>query len=100
MPFDTPYRRFVWDPNKAADNLRKHRIKFEDAVVVFDDPLAKLTQDRIVDGEERWQIIGMGRNRLLLLVVHAFREIADTEVIRIIGARRAEPYERRLYGNG
>ena len=48
--YDTPYRRFVWDPNKVADNLRKHRVKFEDAVLVFDDPLAKSAASRQCGG--------------------------------------------------
>jgi len=100
MQYDRASTRFVWDEAKAQSNLRKHGVKFEDAVLVFYDPLAKSTQDRIIDGEVRWHIIGMGRDCLLLLVVHTFREIADTEVIRIISARSATPRERRLYGNG
>jgi uncharacterized protein len=100
MQFDRGRTRFVWDEAKAQSNLRKHGISFEEAALVFDDPLATSVHDRIMDGEVRWHIIGMGKGCLLLLVVHTFREIADTEVVRIISARRAEPYERRLYGNG
>ena len=44
---------FEWDENKAASNYRKHGIKFENAVHVFDDPLRILRQDRVENGEYR-----------------------------------------------
>lgn len=91
---------FVWDKGKAESNFRKHGILFEDAIQVFKDPLSKIHPDRMVDGEERKHIIGTTENCLLLLVVHAYRAFADTEVIRIISARRATRHERRKYGNG
>ncbi|MFZ1085115.1 MAG: BrnT family toxin [Terracidiphilus sp.] len=48
-------KRFEWDPAKAAANLRKHRVSFETATRVFADPNALFEQDRIADGESRWQ---------------------------------------------
>ena len=63
-------RLFEWDDNKAAINFRKHGIRFEEAARVFDDPLALTVQDRIENGEQRWQTIGMAGGCLLLLVVH------------------------------
>jgi uncharacterized DUF497 family protein len=90
--------RFEWDPAKAASNLRKHRVSFELAIRVFADPFALVEQDRIEGGEQRWQTLGMIEDSvLLLLVAHTVREEGDTEVIRIISARRAEPKERRRY---
>ncbi|VDR30034.1 Protein of uncharacterised function (DUF497) [Raoultella terrigena] len=48
---------FEWDANKATSNLRKHGIRFEEAVLVFDDPQHLSRQDRYENGEHRWQTI-------------------------------------------
>jgi uncharacterized DUF497 family protein len=90
-------RLFQWDPVTAASNLCKHGVSFEDAVSVFDDPLADFEQDRIVDGESRWQVIGVSRKFTLTVVAHATWTDEDTEIIRIISARRAEKHERERY---
>lgn len=89
--------RFEWNPDKASQNLRKHGVSFETAVRVFTDPCALVEQDRIVNGEERWQAIGVVEDFLMLLVAHAVRQQDDVEVIRIISARRVNRRERRLY---
>ncbi|WP_370451681.1 BrnT family toxin [Mesorhizobium sp.] len=47
--------RFEWDTEKARSNLRKHGVSFETAVRVFSDPFALVEQDRVEDGEYRWQ---------------------------------------------
>jgi uncharacterized DUF497 family protein len=52
-------RYFEWDEQKAEINLRKHGISFVDAARVFDDPLAVTDRDRIENGEQRWQTVGM-----------------------------------------
>ena len=89
---------FEWDENKAATNLRKHGVAFEDAVRVFFDPLSIREQDRVVDGEERWQIIGTFGGHTLLLVAHTTTDQDNgKELIRIISARKAEKAERRRY---
>lgn len=49
---------FEWDVRKDFSNQRKHGIEFSVAELVFSDPLAKFTQDREIEGEERWLIIG------------------------------------------
>ena len=51
--------RFIWDEEKNRRNLAKHKISFETARLVFEDPFALSRMDRIVDGEERWQTIGL-----------------------------------------
>jgi uncharacterized protein len=51
--------RFEWDEEKNRSNLAKHKVSFETAISVFDDPFALSIQDRVVDGEERWQTSGM-----------------------------------------
>jgi len=93
--------RFMWDPEKAASNLRKHGVSFEIALRAFADPLARSEQDRSEGGEERWQTLGMVEGHLLLLVAHTIQEEDErslpVEVIRIISARAADRKERRRY---
>lgn len=90
--------RFEWDNEKAENNFRKHGVSFEISTRVFADLFAVVKQDRIENGEYRWQTLGVVDDYLLLLVAHAVRDDVDgTEVIRIISARRAEPKERKRY---
>ncbi len=88
--------RFEWDDRKNESNLKKHGVDFDTASLVFDDPMQVTTQDREVDGEERWQTIGFANDILLLMVAHTVED-EEIEVIRIISARKAEPHERRIY---
>ncbi len=69
-------------------------------MLVFQDPYAISRPDRIVDGEERWQTIGLVRGINILVVAHTYPEHHGEDVIRIISARKAAPYERRLYEEG
>ena len=56
--------RFEWDENKNRLNLRKHGVRLETAVLVFDDPYAITQRDRTFDDEERWITVGtIGRVR-------------------------------------
>ncbi|EJF85325.1 MULTISPECIES: BrnT family toxin [Bartonella] len=90
--------RFEWDETKAKSNLRKHRVSFEIAARVFADPFAMVKQDRIENGEYRWQTLGLVDGFLLLLVAHTVHDDKDgIEVIRIISARRANSKERKRY---
>lgn len=89
---------FTWDARKDRLNRRKHRISFDTALHVFDDPHHVTTQDREVDGEPRWQTIGMIEVHNVLLVAHA--EDDETGAIRIISARKATRTERRIYAEG
>ncbi len=94
-------RYFEWDEKKAEINFRKHGIRFEEAARVFDDPFALSEQDRIENGEQRWQTIGMVGGCLLLLVAHTVRlEDEGIEVVRIVSARRVDRKERRRYEHG
>ena len=92
--------RFEWDEVKNRRNLRKHKISFESAKLVFDDPQALADRDREVDNEERWQTVGSIDGSITVVVAYTFREEAGDEVIRIISARKASPAERRAYGEG
>jgi hypothetical protein len=88
--------RFEWNEKKNRGNLAKHKIGFETARLVFDDPQALSVPDRVVEGEERWQTLGMIPG-IVLIVAHAFRDEAGEEVIRLISARKATARERRAY---
>lgn len=91
---------FEWDAAKAESNLRKHGIQFDEATAVFDDPYCLMEQDRIEQGEQRWQTIGMVNGFLLLLVAHTVHEDNAEVVMRIISARRANRKERQRYEHG
>ena len=86
--------KFEWDPKKAASNLSKHRVAFEEGLTVFADPLAKIFDDEDHStGEQREIIIGHSVKRRLLLVCFA----AQQESIRIFSARKATKQERKDY---
>lgn len=70
---------------------------FETATLVFDDPDFVMMRDRIVDGEERWQTIGLVEDVLLLLVARTLGGEGDEEIARIISAREVTAHERRRY---
>lgn len=89
--------RFEWNDANAARHFKKHGVSFEVAARVFADPFALMVQDRIENGEQRWQTIGRVDGHLLLLVAHTVSEDDDTEVIGIISARKADPKERKRY---
>ena len=88
---------FEWDEAKNRRNRVKHRISFETAQSVFDDPNLLSQFDRIVDGEERWHSLGMIDDVLVVLVAHAYREREGGEVVRIISAPKATRSERNWY---
>jgi len=89
--------RFEWDPAKAASNLAKHGVSFETATRAFADPFALMEQDRVENGEERWQTTGVVEGFTMLLVAHVVEERGDVEVIGILSARLADRKERRRY---
>jgi uncharacterized DUF497 family protein len=87
--------KFSWDPRKADSNLRKHGIAFDEAITVFNDPMAFIFDDMVHSQEEHREIIiGFSTLRRLILVCFVER-IEDT--IRIISARRATKAEIRDY---
>ena len=88
---------YDWNPSKAASNQLKHGVSFETATRVFLDSHFISEIESFVDGEERWQTIGLVDGVLMLTVVHTTYDEIDTEYIRIISARRATPHERAKY---
>jgi uncharacterized DUF497 family protein len=85
--------RFQYDPFKAAENLRKHKVSFADAEGVLEDPLAITVADPDAEAERRFVTIGLGSAGELLVVIWAERN----EECRLISARRATRKERRQY---
>lgn len=79
---------FEWDDNKNQNNIKKHRIDFEEAktvfydndAILFDDPEHSIT-------EERFLIIGLTKRQQICIVSHCYRN--NEGVIRVISARKA-----------
>ena len=89
--------RFEWDSKKAAENLRKHRVSFEEASTVFGDSFAITFPDPDHSrGESRFLTFGLSHEGRLLAVIHTDRRGA----VRIVSARRALRGERRIYEEG
>ncbi len=89
--------RFEWNSAKAAANIKKHGISFEEARSVFYDEFAvQFFDDDHSSDEERFLLLGMSTGARLLLVCHCEREAGN--VIRIISARNATKRESAFYG--
>lgn len=84
--------KFEWDPDKAASNLSKHRVRFAEAVTVLEDQAALSMSDDTAD-EDRFAAVGMDSLGRILVVIYAVRGAR----IRIISARRATKRERSQY---
>ena len=90
---------FDWDPNQEKTNVRAHGMNFRRAASVFRDPqqLTIFDEEHSIQ-EERWITIGVDPSGTVRVVVHTFEEIAtDVYRVRIISARKAEPYETSQY---
>lgn len=88
---------FEWDDQKAASNLHKHAVLFDEAVSVFGDSLALTFSDvEHSENEERSRTYGIPNKERTLVVVHTERR----NHIRIISARKATRYEKGIYKNG
>ena len=83
---------FEWDPEKELENFEQHGIHFIRAEPIFSDHRRmERHDDDSSDGEDRWQTMGFYND--VLFVVYTERG----DAIRIISARIAEPFERRIY---
>jgi hypothetical protein len=88
---------FQWNARKAAGNLRKHGVSFDEAASVFFDPLSATGDDPDHSAEEkRFVTFGVSSSGRLLVVAHEDRD----DVTRIITAREATRAERKLYEEG
>mgnify|MGYP003515620111 FL=1 len=88
---------FEWDERKAAANVKKHGVSFEEAKSVFVDERAKLIDDpdHSDDDEDRFVLLGLSGVLRLLVVCHCYR--GDGNVIRISSARKASAKESKSY---
>jgi uncharacterized DUF497 family protein len=89
--------KFSWDPEKAATNVKKHGVSFEEASTVFRDALSAtgFDPDHSV-GERRFVTFGNSRHNRLLVVAHT----EGGGSIRIISTRLLTRPERRIYEEG
>jgi uncharacterized DUF497 family protein len=88
--------RFEWDGRKAAANFKKRGVRFEEAKSVFLDERAKLIDDPDhSEDEDRFVLLGMSSTLRLLLVCHCYR--GESNIIRMISARKASVKESRFY---
>ena len=90
---------FEWNPIKARENLKKHKIAFERAATIFLDPdaLSEFDEDESGD-EDRWITLGLDRTGVLLVVCHTYREETATSArIRLISARKPTKNETKNY---
>ena len=87
--------RFEWDPAKAASNIRKHGVSFDEAVTVFKDPLAFIFDDETHSEQEHREII-IGASALRRMILVCFVERIEN-VVRIISARPATRQEIKDY---
>ena len=84
--------KFEWDPVKAASNIAKHGVSFEEAKAAFMDLRAMESLDENSQDEERWRLLGRAEPGILMIV---YTERRDR--IRIISARRADTREQKAY---
>lgn len=88
------YGDFEWDAAKAAANVKKHGVTFEEASTVFDDPNALDAPD--LEDATRFVILGRSFETRILFVI----QVERGDRVRIISARKASPVQRKKYEEG
>ena len=91
--------QFEWDPVKARQNAKKHRITFERGATIFLDPNAlSLFDEQHSEDEERWITLGLDHTGALLVICHTYREETENSArVRLISARKATKNETKQY---
>src|SRR3984893_17290300 len=89
------------DARKAARNLEKHGVSFEEAATVFADPDALEWEDpEHSHDENRFKRLGISAEGRIVILVYSYRRMKDgKETLRIITARRASSKEREAYAS-
>ena len=88
--------KFEWEASKAASNIQKHGVTFEEARTVFFDERARLINDPDhSESEERSILLGFSSSLRVIVVCHCYR--SEGNVIRIISARKATATEKKAY---
>ena len=89
--------QFIWEEKKNKDNIKKHKVSFEEAESVFFDINAKMIYDPDHSKtEDRFIMLGLSKLLKLLVVCHCYKESDD--VVRIFSARKATDKETLKYG--
>ncbi len=90
---------FEWNPKKARENIKKHKVGFERAASIFLDPRAvTIFDEEHSESEDRWVTLGIDKTGALLVVIHTFQKKNKEEYkIRIISARKATRKEVKQY---
>ena len=90
--------RFEWDQNKDLVNQKKHRLSFDEAIEIFEDPLhISILDEKYSYFEERWITVGMTKEQSIVVAANLYFDDEGEEVIRIILAREATNNERKKY---
>jgi uncharacterized DUF497 family protein len=88
---------FEWDEVKARENIRKHKVSFDEGKTIFNDPFLLTFPDiDSSESEERYVNIGLSVKDRVLVLIHTERQ----GKIRIISCRKAKARERRFYEEG
>ncbi len=88
---------FEWDEDKARQNLKKHRVGFEEGKTIYNDPFLWTFPDPDhLDVEKRYISIGYASSGRVLVVTHTERG----QIIRIISCRKASAREVKSYEEG
>ncbi len=88
---------FAWDPKKAASNLRKHGVSFNEAASVFGDVLSIAVPDPDHSLEdERFILVGLSQFGRLLIIAYS----DQSKRVRLISARELTSHERKAYEEG
>ena len=85
--------RYTWNQEKNRNNIKRHKIAFEDAMRVFEGATVERVDNRFDYGETRVYAIGLVEG-LEITVIYTDR---NNDERRIISAWRSEPHERRYY---
>lgn len=97
LTFYTRSMNFVWDSRKAAANLKKHKVSFEEGSTAFLDPLSITGADPDHSaGEHRWITFGISSSHRFLVISHT----DEGETIRLISVREGTKREREFYEKG
>ena len=87
---------FQWDEDKNRENVRKHKVSFDEAQTVFlDENAIRFFDPDHSEDEDRFIMLGMSFKLRVLLVCHCYRD--DDTIIRIISARKADKHESKDY---
>jgi uncharacterized protein len=82
---------FEYDPDKSAENKRKHGVDFEEAQALWSDPSLLEIPARVSD-EPRWVLIGKMNGKHWSAVI-----TRRSENVRIISVRRSRDEEMEIY---